>query len=341
VRWAGSQRCFDKQGSRQWALHHGMEWTTREIEVDFVGKRCVMDQHRWTGESALAGQEFEASCPFGGKGDMNDKHNRIVQDRYGRAVQERVAAKKRSCCGSGASVDPLVRELYASDQIAELPEEAIIASFGCGNPTALAELRPGETVLDLGSGGGIDVLLSAKRVGPTGKAYGIDTTNEMIRLAEENKARMGALNVEFIKGTIEAVPLPAGTIDVIISNCVINLSSDKQRVLSEAFRLLRPGGRFAISDIVLRRPWPEGVREAMQRSVGCVAGAILEGDYVDRLRSSGFVDISIEPFRVYSREEAVGFAARYYGGPTTWPEDALDDAVMSAFVRAKKPETSA
>ncbi|HEY5284360.1 MAG TPA: arsenite methyltransferase, partial [Polyangia bacterium] len=219
------------------------------------------------------------------------------------------------------------------------PEEALLASFGCGNPTALAELRPGEVVLDLGSGGGIDVLLSARRVGLTGKAYGLDMTDEMLALAEKNKAKAGATNVEFLSGTIEEMPLPDGAVDVIISNCVINLSSDKDKVLREAFRVLRPGGRFAVSDIVLRRELPEAERKSLNLWTGCVAGALVESDYVTKLRDAGFRDITVEPTRVYTKDDAAEMASTSSccGGDTTATLAALDGAIMSAFIRAKKP----
>jgi arsenite methyltransferase len=214
----------------------------------------------------------------------------------------------------------------------------MLASFGCGNPTALAELRPGEVVLDLGSGGGIDVLLSARRVGPTGKAYGLDMTDEMLELANRNKAKAGATNVEFLRGTIEDIPLPGKTADVIISNCVINLSADKDRVLREAFRVLKPGGRLAVSDIVIRRELPEAVRKSMEMWTGCVAGALLETEYVEKLRAAGFTDIHVEPTRIYTKEDASEMASSSCCGDDLGAALAtLDGAVMSAFVRARRP----
>jgi arsenite methyltransferase len=269
----------------------------------------------------------------------------VVKERYGKAVTAALKGAKTSCCGSkaaevplGFDTDPITRDLYAASETAGLPAEALLASFGCGNPTALAELRAGETVLDLGSGGGIDVLLSAKRVGPTGKAYGLDMTDEMLDLAMKNKAKAGATNVEFLKGTIEAIPLPAATVDVIISNCVINLSSDKDQVLAEAFRVLRPGGRFAVSDIVIRRELPAAVQKSMEMWTGCVAGALLESEYVAKLHAAGFTDVHVEPTRVYTKEDAAEMASSACCSAELGDALAtLDGAVMSAFVRAKKP----
>src|SRR5579863_3042538 len=230
----------------------------------------------------------------------------VVKERYGQAAL-RVKSGGSSCCGAspaGASCDPITSNLYDDAQAGQIPEEAMLASLGCGNPIALAELRPGEVVLDLGSGGGIDVLLSAKRVGPTGKAYGLDMTDEMLALARENQRKAGVGNVEFLKGEIESIPLPDNSVDVIISNCVINLSADKNRVLREAFRVLKPGGRFAISDVVVRGDVPEQVRRSMELWVGCVAGALEQMDYVKKLASAGFDEIDIEPTRVYNIDDA-------------------------------------
>lgn len=270
-------------------------------------------------------------------GDLRE----VVRERYGNAVRAVVAGKQASCCGSSASglggTDPITRDLYRDDQTAGLPEQALKASFGCGNPTALAELRPGETVLDLGSGGGIDVLLSARRVGPTGKAYGLDMTDEMLELAERNKAEAGATNVEFLRGTIEAIPLPDRAVDVIISNCVINLSADKDRVLREAFRVLKPGGRFAVSDIVLRRELPPEARKSLELWTGCVAGALVEADYVARLRATGFTDVSVEPTRVYDREDTAEMTSSCCGNALGPELGQLEGAVMSAFIRARRP----
>jgi ubiquinone/menaquinone biosynthesis C-methylase UbiE len=266
----------------------------------------------------------------------------VVRERYSQAVKAVVRGAKPSCCGSAATgmggTDPITRDLYTDDERADLPGEALLASFGCGNPTALAELRPGERVLDLGSGGGIDVLLSAKRVGPTGKAYGLDMTDEMLELAQRNKAKAGATNVEFLKGTIEAIPLPSASVDVIISNCVVNLSADKDQVLREAFRVLRPGGRLAVSDIVVRRELPESVQKSMNLWTGCVAGALLEREYVAKLRAAGFEDIEVEPTRVYTRDDAAEMASSEgCGGDIEAALDGLDGAIMSAFIRARKP----
>jgi arsenite methyltransferase len=264
-----------------------------------------------------------------------------VKERYGQAVKTVMRGAKPTCCGSSSTAlpgtDPITRDLYAADETEGLPEEALLASFGCGNPTALAELRPGETVLDLGSGGGIDVLLSAKRVGPTGKAYGLDMTDEMLELARKNQAKAGATNVEFLRGTIESIPLPDNSVDVIISNCVINLSANKDQVLREAFRVLRPGGRFAVSDIVIRRELPDTVRESMSLWTGCIAGALLEGEYVGKLRAAGFTDIEVEPTRNYTKDDAAEMASSSCcSGDLAGLLNSLDGAVMSAFVRATK-----
>src|SRR6266568_8164857 len=230
----------------------------------------------------------------------------LVKAKYAQ-VALRVVSGGSGCCGStgaGSTGDPITSNLYAADETAGLPAEAVTASAGCGNPTALAQLNPGETVLDLGSGGGIDVLLSAKRVGPTGKAYGLDMTDDMLALAIENKAKAGATNVEFLKGHIESIPLPSNTVDVVISNCVINLSGDKRKVLAEAFRVLKPGGRFAVSDIMTRGELPADVRRSMELWSGCVAGALDEQEFLNLLSDVGFENASIEPTRIYSAEDA-------------------------------------
>src|SRR5437763_1088347 len=226
-----------------------------------------------------------------------------VRDRYGKAAL-RVKAGGSSCCGSEPAsaencCDPITANLYDATQIGQVPEEAILASLGCGNPTVLAQLNPGEVVLDLGSGGGIDVLLSARRVGPTGKAYGLDMTDEMLALARRNQAEAGVTNVEFLRGEIEAIPLPDASVDVVISNCVINLSGDKDRVIAEAFRVLKPGGRFAVSDVVVRGAVPDAIRKSMELWVGCVAGAMEESEYIGKLERAGFVEVGLEPTRVY------------------------------------------
>ena len=279
--------------------------------------------------------------------DDGSELREVVKQKYGEAVKAVARGAKPACCGSTAKeaplgfTDPITRDLYDATDTASLPEQAVLASFGCGNPTALAELAPGEVVLDLGSGGGIDVLLSAKRVGPTGKAYGLDMTDEMLALANENKEKAGAKNVEFLRGTIENIPLPSGTVDVIISNCVINLSGDKDAVLREAFRVLKPGGRFAVSDVVLRRPLPEEARKSMELWTGCIAGALLDREYEEKLRAAGFRDVGIEPTRIYdehaTKEMAAGASSCCGSGELDATLAALDGAVMSAFVRATKP----
>jgi arsenite methyltransferase len=261
-----------------------------------------------------------------------------VKEKYGAAAQQ-VAAGKRACCGGGAELcgcEPISKNLYDDSETSPLPVEALEASLGCGNPTALAELRPGEIVLDLGSGGGIDVLLSAKRVAPNGKAYGLDVTDQMIDLARANQRKAGIENVEFVKGAIEAIPLAENSVDVIISNCVINLSSEKDRVLREAFRVLRPGGRLAVSDIVIRGEVPADIRRSMELWVGCIAGALQEDEYREKLQAAGFVSIEIEPTRVYQSEEAREFLAAAGPNPDA-ASAAVKDKFMSAFIRAKKP----
>ena len=266
-----------------------------------------------------------------------------VKQRYGDAVTAAVRGQGGGCCGPTTSCgpaptkDPITRELYSSDDTQGLPQDALLASFGCGNPTALADLHAGETVLDLGSGGGIDVLLSAKRVGPTGRAYGLDMTPEMLELARANQARAGLTNAEFLEGTIEAIPLPDASVDVIVSNCVINLSGDKPRVFAEAFRVLRSGGRFAVSDVVLRRELPEALRSSVELWTGCVAGALVEQEYVRGLERAGFVDVSVEPTRTFGRDEMRELACGAGCGDGAGVADALHDAVMSAFIRARKP----
>jgi len=262
----------------------------------------------------------------------------IVKEKYGAAAKQ-AAAGGVATCGGGADLsccDPITKDLYDSSQIAGVPEKAVAASLGCGNPTALAQLQPGETVLDLGSGGGIDVLLSAKRVGPTGKAYGLDMTDEMLALARENQQKSGLANVEFLKGAIESIPLPDNSVDVIISNCVINLSGDKDRVIREAFRVLKPGGRFAVSDVVVRGDVPAEIRKSMELWVGCIAGALEEYEYRDKLFTAGFESIDIEPTRVYKSEEARDFLAAAGLDPEK-VGPAIDGKFISAFVRAVKP----
>jgi 2-polyprenyl-3-methyl-5-hydroxy-6-metoxy-1,4-benzoquinol methylase len=265
-----------------------------------------------------------------------------VKDKYGKAAL-RVIQGATSCCGaappSGSCADPITSNLYDGIETSQIPEEALRASLGCGNPTALAELKPGETVLDLGSGGGIDVLLSAKRVGPTGKAYGLDMTDEMLALARENQRKAGISNVEFLKGEIEDIPLPDNSVDVIISNCVINLSADKDRVLREAFRVLKPGGRFAVSDIVVRGEVPPEIRRSMELWVGCMAGALEEGEYIAKLTQAGFETVSIEPTRIYRVEDARELLSSQ-GIDVEAIAHLVDGKFMSGFVRATKPDVS-
>ncbi len=269
--------------------------------------------------------------------------HQIVRDHYA-AAAIRATAGERGCCGDGgcgsASTDPISADLYRPDQTADLPQDAVLASLGCGNPTALADLRPGEVVLDLGSGGGIDVLLSAQRVGPTGFAYGLDMTEEMLALAERNRQAAGATNVQFLHGAIEAVPLPEASVDVIISNCVVNLAADKSAVLREAFRVLRPGGRFAVSDIVVRGALPEPVRRSMELWAGCLSGALHEEEFLGLLAAAGFVDASIEVTRVYTAEDArdlLEAATQADPSLATAAADLAGGTFVSAFVRATKP----
>ena len=269
---------------------------------------------------------------------MSTDIKQVVKDKYGEAARGVTATKSEaSCYGSSPSCcDPITSNLYDNAQTKDLPEMAVLASLGCGNPTALADLKPGEVVLDLGSGGGIDVLLSAKRVGPTGKAYGLDMTDDMLALANENKRKAGVTNVEFLKGEIEHIPLPDNTVDVIISNCVINLSADKDQVLREAFRVLTPGGRFAVSDVVTRGEIEPEIRQSVLAWVGCVAGALDERVYRDKLGNSGFTQIDVEPTRIYRVEDAKDFLANSgLDAATLGPK--VDGRFMSAFIRARKP----
>jgi len=264
----------------------------------------------------------------------------VVKEKYGQAAL-RVTSGGSSCCGASASkglgCDPITTNLYDAAQAGQIPEEALLASLGCGNPTALAKLSAGEVILDLGSGGGIDVLLSAKRVGPTGKAYGLDMTDEMLALANENKRKAGVENVEFLRGEIEQIPLPDNSVDVIISNCVINLSADKDSVLREAFRVLKPGGRFAVSDVVTRGEMLPEIRQSVLLWVGCVAGALEENEYRAKLASAGFETIEIEPTRIYRIEDAREFlSGQNIDVDAIAPQ--VDGKFMSAFVRAVKPQ---
>jgi SAM-dependent methyltransferase len=276
------------------------------------------------------------------KETLMDTIKEAVQQKYGEAAQRARSGVKAGCgCGTSAccDTDPITSNLYEDTQAAAVPPEAMLASLGCGNPTVLAELKPGEIVLDLGSGGGIDVLLSAKRVAPDGKAYGLDMTDEMLALARENQRKAGLTNVEFLKGEIENIPLPDSSVDVIISNCVINLSADKDRVIAEAFRVLEPGGRFAVSDVVVRGDVPERVRRSMELWVGCVAGALEEHEYLDTLEAAGFEQVAIEPTRIYRAADAKAFldTAGLSGDEVL---EQIDGRFMSAFVRAQKPAAS-
>ena len=272
----------------------------------------------------------------------NENIKEVVREKYGQAAL-RVQTGGSSCCGASAALDgccdPITSDLYDAAQTLHIPEEALKASLGCGNPTELAQLTEGETVLDLGSGGGIDVLLSAKRVGPTGKAYGLDMTDEMLALARENQRKAGVTNVEFLKGEIENIPLPDNSVDVVISNCVINLSADKGRVLREAFRVLKPGGRFAVSDVVLRGEVPDEVRKSVLLWVGCIAGALQDSEYVSALAEAGFDAVDIQPTRIYKIEDARDFlTSEGIDIDAIGPQ--VDGKFMSAFVRARKPQTS-
>ena len=264
----------------------------------------------------------------------------VVKQKYGEAAK-RVTRGGSSCCGAAPAsncCDPITANIYDASQIGQIPQEALLASLGCGNPTALAQLNPGETVLDLGSGGGIDVLLSARRVGPMGKAYGLDMTDEMLALANENKRKSGIANVEFLKGEIEDIPLPDNSVDVIISNCVINLSADKDKVLGEAFRVLKPGGRIAVSDVVTRGGILPEIRQSVLAWVGCIAGALEEDEYRDKLARAGFAQIEVEPTRIYRAEDAREFLAGQ-GIDVDALAPQVDGKFLSAFIRAVKPST--
>jgi len=280
---------------------------------------------------------------MGREGDVKE----VVRQRYGEAAQRVTEGAGASCCGpvssccgaapaSIGSSDPITANLYDALDASQVPDTAMLASLGCGNPTALAELKPGEIVLDLGSGGGIDVLLSARRVGPTGVAYGVDMTDEMLALAQENKRKSGLANVHFLKGDIEHIPLPANSVDVIISNCVINLAADKDRVLAEALRVLKPGGRFAVSDVIVRGEMPDAIRRNMELWIGCVAGALSDRDYLDKLARAGFVDAGIEVTRVYGVDDAREFLAAQ-GEDLRQLAAQVDGTFASGFIRATKP----
>ena len=281
-----------------------------------------------------------ASIPADLKQEVKDKYGRVAKAVSEGTTTDDAGCCSSACCGSTTETyDPITSNLYDEGEKAGVPAEALLASLGCGNPTALAQLNEGETVLDLGSGGGIDVLLSAKRVGPGGKVYGLDMTDEMLALANENKRRAGAQNVEFLKGEIESIPLPDSSVDVIISNCVINMSADKGRVLREAFRVLKPGGRFAVSDVVVSGEVPEEVKRSMELWIGCVAGALQDTEYQSLLREAGFENVDIEPTRVYKADDAAAFL----GNTVTDAEELarqVDGKFRSAFVRATKPLAS-
>jgi 2-polyprenyl-3-methyl-5-hydroxy-6-metoxy-1,4-benzoquinol methylase len=272
--------------------------------------------------------------------DMDTDIKQVVRQKYGEAAARVAHGSASSCCGGSAAApgqcDPITSNLYDAAQSGEVPEAAMLASLGCGNPTALAELKPGETVLDLGSGGGIDVLLSARRVGPTGMAFGLDMTDQMLALAEANKRRSGLTNVHFLKGEIEHIPLPDNSVDVIISNCVINLAADKDRVLREAWRVLKPGGRFAVSDVVVRGDVPAAIRSSMEAWIGCVAGALSEQDYLAKLAAAGFEQASVEVTRVYSADDAREFLAVQDASLQQLARE-VDGKFVSGFVRAVKP----
>ena len=273
---------------------------------------------------------------------MNETHDvkDVVKQKYGAAAERVARGAASSCCGGASAAigqcDPITSNLYDEVQAGDVPQAALLASLGCGNPTALAELKPGETVLDLGSGGGIDVLLSAKRVGPIGMVFGLDMTDQMLALAEENKRKSGLTNVHFLKGEIEHIPLPANSVDVIISNCVINLSGDKDQVLREAFRVLKPGGRFAVSDVVVRGDVPPAIRQNMELWIGCVAGALTDTDYLAKLAAAGFEDTAIEVTRVYTVDDAKEFLAGQCEDLARLAHE-VDGKFVSGFVRATKP----
>ena len=270
---------------------------------------------------------------------MSTEVQDAVREKYGEIAR---SVGKTGCCGpsSCGCGDPITSNLYSDSETNGLPADAVTVSLGCGNPTALIDLQAGQTVLDLGSGGGIDVLLSAKRVGPSGKVYGLDMTDDMLALARENQRKAGATNVEFLKGTIEAIPLPDASVDVIISNCVINLSVDKDAVFREAFRVLKPGGRFAVSDVVMRGEVPGEVQRSLELWVGCVAGALQDADYAARLEKSGFVDVAVEPWRIYHIEDARTFLSEA-GIDVDHIASDVDGKIASAFIRARKPEAKA
>lgn len=279
------------------------------------------------------------SCKCNCSGNSDKSIKDFVKEKYGQVAENAMGNKETSCCGSGTSKDAITRDLYSDAEKAGLPVEALLASMGCANPIALAQLNPGETVLDLGSGGGIDVLISAKRVGPTGKAYGLDMTDEMLNLARQNQKQAGAENVEFLKGEIESIPLPDNSVDVIISNCVINLSTDKDRVLREAFRVLKPGGRFAVADIVHTKPISEAAQRHMALWTGCVAGALGIDEYKSKLSAAGFVAPEVETARTYGPDDVSSLIPGDVVAELGVDEVAnLISSFISAFIRARKPE---
>jgi len=312
----------------------------QRLDIDRSEQRVIstnMEMCERAGSNDQAGSPplGERDAIMGAAGDVKD----VVRAKYGQAARRVRSGEGNGCCGSRGTLDccdPITSNLYDEAQAGEVPAAALQASLGCGNPTALAELSPGEIVLDLGCGGGIDVLLSARRVGPTGKAYGLDMTDEMLALAEENRRKAGVTNVEFLKGEIENIPLPDDSVDVLISNCVINLSADKDRVFKEAFRVLRPGGRFAVSDVVVRGAVPAAIRKSMELWAGCIAGALSDDEYAQKLANAGFVGIAIEVTRVYGADDARAFVSG-----EGFADDALarqiEGKFVSAFVRAAKP----
>lgn len=322
-------------------------WYTANVSaleeiMTFLYSECCTRGHSSNPAALMAGEK--AHSENRGEEKMNTETIKdAVKKRYAEAALQVNAGSSASCCGPATAKDccsdPITSGLYAESETGQVPQEAVLASLGCGNPTALAKLNPGETVLDLGSGGGIDVLLSAKRVGPAGKAYGLDMTDEMLALARENQRKAGVENAEFLKGEIEQIPLPDGSVDVVISNCVINLAADKDRVLGEAFRVLKPGGRFAVSDVVVRGDVPPDVRRNLELWAGCVAGALEESEYRAKLAAAGFEDISIEPTRVYTADDALHFLAGA-GIDTEAVGAQADGKLMSAFVRATKPRAT-
>jgi SAM-dependent methyltransferase len=338
-------------GLGAWLVRERVEWTqshgikslyllTIDAEHYFAKHGFIAIARDNAPPEIQASAQFADLCPssatlmhFIGTGDPETLRD-SVREYYGRAAKDAKSGKNACCGGSCGADNAITSDLYDPKELAGIPEDAIRASLGCGNPALLAELHVGETVLDLGAGGGIDVLLSARRVGPTGKAYGLDMTDEMLELARENQRKAGITNVEFLKGQIEQMPLPDASVDVIISNCVINLSVDKRRVLQEAFRVLKPGGRFAVSDVVVRREIPASLRRHAELWAGCVAGALEEWTYRDLLRDAGFTDIEIVPTRVYSAEDAGLLDAGLHYDEATLKS--MDGAFMSAFVRARK-----